>query len=70
MNNSSRITREDCQSWVISYPDLCGEVRRKAGIDVKGVFDEFVGHGLFEVIACRAELRQAVDDVAGPGRHN
>jgi len=30
MNNSSRITREDCQSWVISYPDLCGEVRRKA----------------------------------------
>lgn len=34
------------------------------GIDVKGVFDEFVGHGLFEVIACRAELRQAVDDVA------
>jgi hypothetical protein len=29
MNNSSGITREDCQSWVISYPDLCGEVRRK-----------------------------------------
>ncbi|ETZ55316.1 hypothetical protein L838_0972 [Mycobacterium avium MAV_120709_2344] len=29
MNYSSRITREDCQPWVISHPDLCGEVRRK-----------------------------------------
>src|SRR5262249_52880115 len=28
-NCSSRVTREDCQHWVIPYPDLCGEVRRK-----------------------------------------
>jgi hypothetical protein len=29
MNGSSEVTREDCQPWVISHPDLCGEVRRK-----------------------------------------
>jgi hypothetical protein len=29
MNSSSRVTREACQAWVISQPDLCGEVRRK-----------------------------------------
>jgi len=34
------------------------------GVDVSGVFDEFVRHGLFEVVAGGAELREAVDDVA------
>jgi hypothetical protein len=29
MNYSSRLTREDCQPWVISQPDLCGKVKRK-----------------------------------------
>ena len=29
MNCSSGITREDCQPWAISHPDLCREVRRK-----------------------------------------
>jgi len=29
MNGSSEVTREDCQPWVISHPDLCGEVKRK-----------------------------------------
>ncbi|MEY8017458.1 DUF3024 domain-containing protein [Mycobacterium servetii] len=29
MDRSSRITREDSHPWVISHPDLCGEVRRK-----------------------------------------
>ena len=33
------------------------------GVDVKAVFDEFVGHRLLQVVAGRAELGQPVDDV-------
>jgi hypothetical protein len=33
MNGSSEVTREDCQPWVISHPDLCGEVRRKPPVN-------------------------------------
>jgi hypothetical protein len=36
MNGSSEVTREDCQPWVISHPDLCGEVRRKPDAEVAG----------------------------------
>ena len=44
MNCSSRIIREDCQAWVISHPELCGEVRRKTGPKVvaAGVLENFV----------------------------
>jgi transposase len=29
MIGTARVTREGCQPWVISHPDLRGEVRRK-----------------------------------------
>src|SRR6185312_1473100 len=42
MNGSSEVTREDCQPWVISHPDLCGEVRRKPDTGVDIVVPELV----------------------------